>query len=123
MAAGSLGLALLAVPSSVALVVGVVLGFGLGWSWPGLLTFAVVKLHPQAPAAATSISQTGVYAGGFVGPLGFGALAASIGYPPAWVLAALAMVLAASLMALASRALHRTIPTPRLTRDRPTHVG
>ena len=30
-----------------ALVAGVVLGFGLGWSWPGLMNFAVVRLHPR----------------------------------------------------------------------------
>ena len=66
---------LLAVAGPVPLVAGVVLGFGLGWAWPGLMNFAVVRLHPQAPAAATSITQTGVYAGGCLGPLGLGALA------------------------------------------------
>jgi MFS family permease len=50
LAVGAFGLALLAVPGTAALVVGVVLGFGLGWSWPGLMNFAVVRLHPQAPA-------------------------------------------------------------------------
>ena len=39
------------------------------------MNFAVVRLHPQAPAAATSITQTGVYAGGCLGPLALGALA------------------------------------------------
>ena len=63
-------------PGTAALVVGVVLGFGLGWAWPGLMNFAVVRLHPQAPAAATSITQTGVYAGGCLGPLSLGSLAA-----------------------------------------------
>jgi len=95
---GAAGLALLAAPGTVALVAGVVLGFGLGWSWPGLLNFAVVRLHPQAPAAATSITQTGVYAGGCVGPLGLGALAAAAGYPTMWIVAAAAMVGAGMLM-------------------------
>jgi predicted MFS family arabinose efflux permease len=95
---GAAGLLLLAVPGTLALVAGVVLGFGLGWSWPGLLNFAVVRLHPQAPAAATSITQTGVYAGGCVGPLGLGALAAAAGYPAMWMVAAAAMVLAGVLM-------------------------
>jgi predicted MFS family arabinose efflux permease len=95
---GAVGLMLLAVPGTLALVGGVVLGFGLGWSWPGLLNFAVVRLHPQAPAAATSITQTGVYAGGCVGPLGLGALAAAAGYPTMWMVAAAAMVAAGVLM-------------------------
>jgi MFS family permease len=107
LACGAVGLLLLAVAGTVPLVVGVVLGFGLGWSWPGLMNFAVVRLHPQAPAAATSITQTGVYAGGCVGPLGLGAVAAGAGYPTMWIVAAVAMVTAAALMLLGSRLLKR----------------
>ena len=107
LACGAVGLVLLAVPGTFALVAGVVLGFGLGWSWPGLMNFAVVRLHPQAPAAATSITQTGVYAGGCIGPLGLGALAAASGYPAMWVVAAVAMVSAGALMLLGSTLLHR----------------
>jgi predicted MFS family arabinose efflux permease len=105
LATGAVGLVLLAVPGVVTLVAGVVLGFGFGWSWPGLMNFAVVRLHPRAPAAATSITQTGVYAGGCVGPLGLGAVAAGAGYPVMWVVAAGAMVSAAVLMLLGSRLL------------------
>jgi MFS family permease len=105
LAAGAAGLALLALPGALPLVVGVLLGFGLGWSWPGLMTFAVVLLHPQAPAAATSITQTGVYAGGCLGPLAFGAAAAYAGYPTAWLSGATAMVFAAGLMLLGERLL------------------
>ncbi|GIF19876.1 MFS family permease [Actinoplanes tereljensis] len=35
LACGAVGLVLLAVPGEVALVAGVVLGFGFGWAWPG----------------------------------------------------------------------------------------
>ena len=91
---GGVGVTLLGAPGPVALAVGVLLGFGLGWSWPGLLAFAVVRLHPQAPAAATSVTQTGVYAGASVGPFGFGLLAARAGYPTAWLTAGVAMALA-----------------------------
>jgi predicted MFS family arabinose efflux permease len=89
------------------LVAGVVMGFGLGWSWPGLMNFAVVRLHPQAPAAATSITQTGVYAGGCLGPLGLGTLAAAAGYPTMWSVAAAAMLMAAALMLVGSSLLRR----------------
>ncbi|MGC4895600.1 MFS transporter [Micromonospora sp. DT31] len=105
---GSVGLVLLAVPGPAPLVAGVVLGFGLGWAWPGLMNFAVVRLHPQAPAAATSITQTGVYAGGCLGPLGLGALAGAAGYPAMWLTAAAAMLLAALLMLLGARLLAGT---------------
>ncbi len=108
LAAGAIGLALLAVGGTVPLVAGVVLGFGLGWAWPGLMNFAVVRLHPQAPAAATSITQTGVYAGGCVGPISLGAVASGAGYPAMWVIAAVAMLGAAALMVVGSRRLSRS---------------
>jgi MFS family permease len=100
LAVGAVGLALLAVPGTVALIAGVLLGFGFGWAFPGLVNFAVVQLHPHAPAAATSITQTGVYAGGCVGPLAFGTAATAHGYPTAWVGGAVTMVVAATLMLL-----------------------
>ncbi|MFF3867285.1 MFS transporter [Micromonospora sp. NPDC001898] len=102
---GALGLMLLALTGPVPLVAGVVLGFGLGWAWPGLMTFAVARLHPQAPAAATSITQTGVYAGGCLGPLALGATATAFGYPSMWLAAATAMLGSAALMLTAARLL------------------
>ncbi|WP_433833719.1 MFS transporter [Actinoplanes sp. CA-015351] len=107
LATGAVGLALLATPGPVAMVAGIVLGFGFGWAWPGLMNFAVVRLHPQAPAAATSITQTGVYAGGCVGPLGLGAIAGYAGYPAMWTASAAAMLSAAGLMLLGSRLLRQ----------------
>ena len=104
---GAAGLALLSLVSTATLIMGVVLGFGLGWAWPGLMNFAVVRLHPQAPAAATSITQTGVYAGGCIGPLGLGALATAAGYPTMWTVAGIAMLWAAAAMVLGSRMLQR----------------
>ena len=110
---GAGGLALLAVPGTPALVIGTALGFGLGWAWPGLLQFAVVRLNPSAPAAATSIVQTGVYAGGFIGPVGFGFLATHLSFPTAWLVGAATMLVAAGLMVLGRRMLvaHRTART------------
>ncbi|MGE3286263.1 MAG: MFS transporter [Pseudonocardia sp.] len=111
---GGFGVALLAVPGTVPLIVGTVLGYGLGWAWPGLLQFAVVRLNPSAPAAASAIVQTGVYAGGFGGPVGFGLLAAHIGFTTAWLVAAAVMVGAAGLMVLGRRMLvaHRVARRP-----------
>jgi MFS family permease len=107
---GAGGLVLLAVPGSAALVIGTILAFGLGWSWPGLLQFAVVRLNPSAPAAATSIVQVGVYGGGFVGPIGFGYLATHASFPTAWLTAAVSMLLAGVCMGVGRRMLvaHRT---------------
>jgi MFS family permease len=109
---GAGGLVLLSQDGLAPLIVGVVLGFGLGWAWPGLMNFAVVRLHPQAPAAATSITQTGVYAGGCIGPVSLGAVAASAGYPTMWTVAGIAMLWAAAAMVLGSRMLRRHANRP-----------
>ncbi|MGD9526577.1 MFS transporter [Pseudonocardia sp.] len=111
---GGFGVALLAVPGTVPLLAGTVLGYGLGWAWPGLLQFAVVRLNPSAPAAASAIVQTGVYAGGFGGPVGFGLLAAHTGFTTAWLAAAAVMIGAAGLMVLGRRMLvaHRLAREP-----------
>lgn len=108
---GSVGLGLLAGAGLVdgdgavtALVVlGTLLGFGLGWSWPGLFNFAVVRLNRGAPAAATSITQSGIFAGGALGPLAFGATVEATSYTVAWTGAAVALVLAAGLVLLGRR--------------------
>lgn len=105
LAIGAVGLALLAVPGRLALVIGTMAGFGLGWAWPGVVNFAVVRLNPSAPAAATSITQTGVYAGGCVGPLGFGALVQLTSYPTAWLTSAALMAVAAVLMYVGTKLL------------------
>lgn len=92
---GAVGMALLASGSPTALWPGAVLAFGIGWSWPGLLNFAVVRLNPEAPAAATSITQTGVFAGAASGPLLFGLLVGTASYRVAWSAAAISMIAAA----------------------------
>jgi predicted MFS family arabinose efflux permease len=102
---GAGGLALLAAPGIVPMLIGTLAGFGLGWAWPGLLNFAVVRLESAAPAAATSITQTGVYAGGAAGPLAFGGLVHATSYSTAWLTSAAFMVLAAGLMVVGRRLL------------------
>jgi predicted MFS family arabinose efflux permease len=123
LAVGAAGVALLSVAGPVPLFVGVAFGFGFGWAWPGLQNYAVVRLHPQAPAAATSITQTGVYAGACIGPLALGSVAAHTDYPTMWLFAALAMLLAAGFMVLGGRMLHaagaaRGRPAGRRARSR-----
>jgi MFS family permease len=98
-----IGLLLLSQRSLVALAGGVVLGLGIGWAWPGLLAFAVVRLHPQAPAAATSVTQTGVYAGAGIGPLALGWVATHFGYGRMWPVAGMCALLAAALVLLGAR--------------------
>ncbi len=102
LAAAAIGVGLLAVDAPGALLPGVLLGVGLGWCWPGLLATAVVRLRPLTPAAATSVTQTGVYAGGSVGPLGFGLLAGHSGYSLAWTVASMSAAAACGLVVLSA---------------------
>ena len=105
MASGAVGMALFATGTTAAFYVGTALVFALGWSWPGLMTFAVVRLNPSAPAVATSYTQTGVFAGGATGPLVFGLLVSGGSYRLAWSVAAGSMVVASVLMATGRRML------------------
>lgn len=104
---GAAGLLLISAGTAPALAVGTVVGYGLGWSWPGLLNHAIVQLHPEAAALATSIVQVGVYAGGALGPLGFGFLADSLSFRTAWRAGAMAMCLAALVLTAGRRMLLR----------------
>jgi predicted MFS family arabinose efflux permease len=69
------------------------------------VNFAVVRLNPSAPAAATSITQSGVYAGGCIGPLGFGTLVQLTSYSTAWLISGILMGVAAALMYIGTRML------------------
>jgi MFS family permease len=53
---GALACALLALAgaSNVLFAVALIAAVGAAWGWPGLMYFAVVRTHPQAPAAATA---------------------------------------------------------------------
>lgn len=106
---GVAGFVLLASGAPSLLVAGTLLAFGAGWGWPGLFNFAVVKTNPNAPAAATGITQTGASAGAAAGPLLFGFVVEHASYSAAWLfsagaaLAALVAVLLGRAMVLRDR--------------------
>jgi predicted MFS family arabinose efflux permease len=93
---GTVGYLLLAVGQPVVFLVGMVLGFGAGWAWPGVFNYAVAARFPDRVATATSVTQTGIYLGAGGGPLLFGLVAEHSGVAAAWLasgaLAALATV-------------------------------
>lgn len=105
MAVGAVGMGLLATGAAPAFLLGTALIFAFGWSWPGLMTYAVVRLNPSSPAVATSYTQTGVFAGGAVGPVVFGLLVHAGSYRLAWSAAAAAMLTAAGLTVVGRRML------------------
>lgn len=104
---GAVGFLGLAARGPLWLVTGAtVLAFAAGWGWPGLFNFTVVRLNPNAPAAATAITQTGVFVGGVVGPATFGRIADVVSYERAWLAAAAVNVVGTGFV-LGGRALLR----------------
>jgi predicted MFS family arabinose efflux permease len=102
---GSAGFMLQATRETDLLWVATLLCFAGGWGWPGLFNFAVVHRNPEAPAAATGLTQTGVYLGGVSGPLLFGVVAETSGYQTAWWGAASFGLIACAAVLLARRML------------------
>jgi predicted MFS family arabinose efflux permease len=101
LAAGSAGYALIATDSQAPILAGALLAFTLGWGWPGLYNLAMVQRYRSAPAAATGVTQTGIYVGAATGPLAFGLLVAGFGYTYAWAAIATVALLAALVIAVA----------------------
>jgi MFS family permease len=101
LALGAGGFALLASGGEAPILIGAFLAFTLGWGWPGLYNLAVVQRYRSAPAAATGITQSGIYVGAATGPVAFGLLVAGVGYSYAWLAIAGVALLAAMAIALA----------------------
>ncbi len=103
--AGSVAYLLFATETRPSLVLGTVLVFGIGWSWPGVIILGVIELHPEAPGAASAVIQTAVRLGALGSPLLFGFVADRSGFGTAWLLsfgfslAGMACVTAASFSA------------------------
>lgn len=98
------GYALLAVPPrGGVLVLVTALTFITGWGWNGLLTYAVIRFNPAAPAQATGITQAGVSVGGALGPAAAGLLASAGSYARVWLACASAVLVAAVLVGLIRR--------------------
>lgn len=103
MAAGAAGYFLLAQDEIPLVVLGALVAFGVGWSWPGLLIFAVVRVGRERPALASSAVQAGGFAGGAAGPPLFGWLIVSTSYETGWITAGIVSLLAAALLLGARR--------------------
>lgn len=101
---GSVGFGLLALGHPLTFLVGLLLGFGAGWAWPGVFNYAVAARFEDRVATATSVTQTGVYLGAAAGPLAFGLLVEHWGASIAWLTGCAVMVLAtATLLVVRAR--------------------
>lgn len=109
LALGVIGYLLLALgTSSLLFVLGALLAYGAGWTWPGLVHFAVVRDNRANAATATGVIQTGLSLGAAAGPLLFGLLTAATSYDTAWLAAAVVAALAAVTFTVARRMIRRS---------------
>jgi len=84
------------------IVAGALVAGGLGWSWPGGLTLAVVRRSPESPAWAVGVMMSGLFAGAVAGPLVVGLLAEHGSFAAVWSLCA-GLALLAGLLLLGTR--------------------
>ncbi|GAA1176140.1 hypothetical protein GCM10009584_17010 [Ornithinimicrobium humiphilum] len=107
---GALCLTMLAlVPRIEVVVVFGFLAFGLGWSWPGLILFAVARIGRDAPTQASSVVQAGAFVGGALGPVSFGVLVQVLGFRGAWLAAAVSFAISGALVLGARRGFRRDL--------------
>ncbi len=85
---GGLGVLLLALDVPAAYLVAPIPAFAFGWAWPGLFNLSVVRNNPSAPAAATGISQVGVFVGAALGPALGGVIIDNGSYQLLWLFSA-----------------------------------
>lgn len=98
-----------AVPQVWSVVLFGFVAFAVGWSWPGLMLYAVARLGRDAPGHASSVVQAGAFVGGALGPVSFGLVVAGLGFRGAWLGAAGAFVVAGLLTLLARRGFRRDL--------------
>ncbi|MGI9624660.1 MAG: MFS transporter [Acidimicrobiales bacterium] len=108
LAIGSGAYLLFATQQKWALVVGSLIVFGVGWSWPGLMILGVAEKHPNEPASATAVLQSSVRIGALGAPLAFGAVIDSAGFTAAWMMT-FAFALAGAVMMVVGAAAARKI--------------
>jgi MFS family permease len=110
MAIGGLSYGLLGTGVEVLIAAGAVLGYCTGWSWAGLSTYSVARMHPGMAARATSITQGGMGAGAAAGPLVFGLVVSATSYSVAWYGTAAISVVAGGVIVQGRRMLMRERP-------------
>ena len=118
LAASAAGYALMAADTPWLYALGGQVAIILGWSWPGLMVLALVRLYPQAPGLASSFVIGGLNLGAVIGPAAFGAISDAASSSTALAVAAV-WVLAAAGLSLASRirfdGLHSSPPSSPLS--------
>lgn len=117
---GAAGFLLLALAGGIWFMAGSLIAYGMGWSWPGILHFAVVRDNRMAAASATGVLLTGVSFGSAAGPLAFGVLTEATSYDTSWMVAATVAAAAAITFRIGRKMIlhsrRRSSPSPDATK-------
>jgi len=100
---GGLGMLVLAIDVPITYVLAPIPAFAFGWAWPGLFNLSVVRDNPSAPAAATGVSQVGVFIGAALGPALGGAIIDNGSYRLLWLFGASTLLLGSMLATVLRR--------------------
>jgi MFS family permease len=109
---GAVVFALLPVTTAAWFVIGVLLAYGTGWGWPGLMTFTVVNANRGSVASSSAITQAGVFVGAGAGPLLLGFVIERGSFDAAWLTVSLGLAGATAII-LVVRARLRTASAVR----------
>ena len=104
---GGLGMLVLAIDVPITYVLAPIPAFAFGWAWPGLFNLSVVRNNPSAPAAATGVSQVGVFIGAAVGPALGGVIIDNGSYRLLWLFGASTLMLGSMLATVLRRQIRR----------------
>jgi MFS family permease len=112
---GTAGFLLLTIGTPITVAAGAWLAYAAGWTWTGLLHFAVVRDNRAGAASATGILQTGLSFGSAAGPLLFGLLVEATSYRTGWFTAAATALAAGIIFRIGRRMIRRSrgLPTGR----------
>lgn len=109
---GGLGVLVLAIDAPATYLIAPIPAFAFGWAWPGLFNLSVIRNNPSAPAAATGISQVGVFTGAALGPALGGVIIDNGSYRALWLFGATTL-LVGSVLAMYLRSRIRLNNQPR----------
>lgn len=98
MIAGGVGAGLMAAGSPVAVSIGSVVAFGLGWGWSALTYAVILELNLDNPGATGAVIQSGGMAGSGTGPLIMAALVGTFSLAAGWLVVGCAAVAAGVLI-------------------------
>ncbi|MCC3763655.1 MFS transporter [Glycomyces sp. TRM65418] len=107
LAGGAVGVATFLFELHWLMPLGTVAAYGLGWAWPGLMNHAVTKRYADAPALATSVTQTGIFLGGVFGPIGIGLIVEHAGWSAGWITVVACMAASALFIVVGSAVARR----------------